>query len=257
MKKRKEMLEKHPYALWEGKNGKWYTYLPDKQKERVLKKRQTKQAIEDLVVEYWSNSVKDETVEEAFGEWNHYKLKLNKILASTFTRNQQIFERHFQQLAKKKVCELTPMEIESFLEKEIAEKHLTAKAFSNLKGLTKGILKRAKKRGLISFNVENIFLEMDVSDRDFARTIKEDCQEIFDEVEMEKIEQYLIENLDIRKTYGSILLDNHVDNRLIMGQMGHTDIRCTETHYHRNRRSVQQKIQIVSAIPELSGVGTK
>ena len=61
----------------------------------------------------------------------------------------------------------------------------------------------------------------------------------------------------IRKTYGSILLDNHVDNRLIMGQMGHTDIRCTETHYHRNRRSVQQKIQIVSAIPELSGVGAK
>ena len=269
------------------------------------------------------------------------------------------------------------MEIESFLEKEIAEKHLSAKAFSNLKGLTKGILKRAKKRGLISFSVENIFLEMDVSDRDFARTIKEDCQEIFDEEEMEKIEQYLIENLDIhnlgillmfitgmrvgelaalkhgdweehsfrirrtetrhrsedgtyiyevkefpktaagvrtvvlpeawfwieekirstnpheeyifvnakgermttncfrrrlericnrlgivkksphkiRKTYGSILLDNHVDNRLIMGQMGHTDIRCTETHYHRNRRSVQQKIQIMSAIPELSGVG--
>ena len=61
----------------------------------------------------------------------------------------------------------------------------------------------------------------------------------------------------IRKTYGSILLDNHVDNRLIMGQMGYTDIRCTETHYHRNRRSVQQKIQIVSAFPELSGVGTK
>lgn len=379
MKKRKETLEKHPYSMWEGKNGKWYTYLPDEQKGRVLKKRQTKQEIENLVVEYWSNSAKDETIEEAFQEWNDYKLELNKISASTFTRNQQIFERHFQQLAKKKVCELTPMEIESFLEKEIAEKHLSAKAFSNLKGLTKGILKRAKKRGLISFNVENIFLEMDVSDRDFARTIKEDCQEIFDEEEMEKIEQYLIENLDIhnlgillmfitgmrvgelaalkhgdweehsfrirrtetryrsedgtyiyevkefpktaagvrtvvipkawfwieekirstnpneeyifvdakgkrmttncfrrrlervcnrlsivkksphkiRKTYGSILLDNHVDNRLIMGQMGHTDIRCTETHYHRNRRSVQQKIQIVSAIPELSGVGTK
>ena len=98
MKKRKDMLEKHPYSLWEGKNGKWYTYLPDKQKERVLKKRQTKQAIEDLVVEYWSNSVKDETVEEAFQEWNHYKLELNKISASTFTRNQQIFERQYQQL---------------------------------------------------------------------------------------------------------------------------------------------------------------
>ena len=39
----------------------------------------------------------------------------------------------------------------------------------------------------------------------------------------------------IRKTYGSILLDNHIDNKLIIEQMGRTDIRCTEEHYHRNR----------------------
>ena len=29
MQKRKELLSTHPYAVWEGKNGKWYTYLPD------------------------------------------------------------------------------------------------------------------------------------------------------------------------------------------------------------------------------------
>ena len=54
----------------------------------------------------------------------------------------------------------------------------------------------------------------------------------------------------IRKTYGSILLDNHVDNRLIMGQMGHSDIKCTEGHYHRNRRDIEKKTQILSDIPE-------
>ena len=54
----------------------------------------------------------------------------------------------------------------------------------------------------------------------------------------------------IRKTYGSILLDNHIDNRLIIGQMGHTEILCTENHYHRNRRSIERKSGIISAIPE-------
>ena len=41
MQKRKEILEKHQYSIWEGKNGKWYTYLPDEEKNRgkVLKKR--------------------------------------------------------------------------------------------------------------------------------------------------------------------------------------------------------------------------
>ena len=54
----------------------------------------------------------------------------------------------------------------------------------------------------------------------------------------------------IRKTYGTILLDHNVDNRLIMEQMGHTDIACTENHYHRNRRSLDAKSQILSSIPE-------
>ena len=28
MDKRKKYLEKHPYAVWEGKNGFWYTHFP-------------------------------------------------------------------------------------------------------------------------------------------------------------------------------------------------------------------------------------
>lgn len=56
----------------------------------------------------------------------------------------------------------------------------------------------------------------------------------------------------VRKTYGSILLDNHIDNKLIIGQMGHTDILCTENYYHRNRRSMETKEKILSAIPEFN-----
>ena len=54
----------------------------------------------------------------------------------------------------------------------------------------------------------------------------------------------------IRKNYGSILLDNHVDNRFIMKQMGHTDIMCTEARYHRDRREHEEKLNIISNIPQ-------
>ena len=54
----------------------------------------------------------------------------------------------------------------------------------------------------------------------------------------------------IRKTYGSILLDNNIDHRLITDIMGHTDILCTENHYHRNRRTLEAKQHILSNIPE-------
>ncbi len=263
-------------------------------------------------------------------------------------------------------------ELEEFLENQIAEKNLTAKAFSNLKTVTRGLLKRAKKRKLITFNVEELFQELDTSETDFYKVIKEDYEEVFSEDEMPVMIDYLKKNLDaknigillmfatgirvgelvalkhdafegntfkvrrtetrfmgedgkyvysvkefpkseagvrtvvipddytwlcskirmlnpfgeyvftdsngkrmttncirrrqerncrklgiyrksphkIRKTYGTILLDHNVDNRLIMEQMGHTDIACTENHYHRNRRSIDAKSQIISSIPE-------
>lgn len=55
----------------------------------------------------------------------------------------------------------------------------------------------------------------------------------------------------IRKTYGSILMDNDIDSTLIIGQMGHTDIQCTERHYHRNRKNNDRKADILSSVPEL------
>ncbi len=35
-----------------------------------------------------------------------------------------------------------------------------------------------------------------------------------------------------------------------MEQMGHTDIACTENYYHRNRKSIDTKSQILSNLPE-------
>jgi len=33
--------------------------------------------------------------------------------------------------------------------------------------------------------------------------------------------------------------------------MGHTYIMCSELHYHRNRKDLDDKIKTISAIPEL------
>lgn len=53
-----------------------------------------------------------------------------------------------------------------------------------------------------------------------------------------------------RKTYGSILLDNNISVKLIENQMGHTNISCTEIHYHRDRKRLAQKMDIIDSIPE-------
>ena len=53
MEKRKELLRKHPYKIWEGADHLWHTYLPDEEKGRVPRKRKTETEIQDVVCEYW------------------------------------------------------------------------------------------------------------------------------------------------------------------------------------------------------------
>ena len=372
MSQREEILKKHPYKISQGNNGKWFTYLPDDEKKRIQRVRNTKREIEDVVIEFWKEKMENPTIEEVFSEWNNRRLELKKISASTHNRIEQVFNRHYKEFGQRNIKSINKEDIEDFLEKQIPEYNLTAKSFSNLKTITRGLLKRAKKRKLISFNVEEIFNELDTSESDFHKVIKEDYEEVFNEDEMPLMINYLKDNLDaknigillmfvtgirvgelvalkhdvfdgntikirrtetryllekgtyvydikeypkseagvrtvvipedyswlctkvktlnpfgeyifvddkgkrmttncirrrqerncktlgiyrksphkIRKTYGTILLDNNIDNRLIIGQMGHTDITCTENHYHRNRRSVDKKTQVLSSIPE-------
>lgn len=371
MKRKKEYLDKHPYKIWQGKDNKWYTYLPDEKKGRVQRERKTQAEIENLIVKYWEKQSENPTIKEVFDEWNNRRLKLNKIASSTHERNQQIFKRHYKEFGNKRIKSISADEVEEFLEEQIAEHNLSAKAFANLKSITKNFLIRAKKRKLINFNIEEMFYEMDVSDTSFKKVVKEDYQEVFNEDEMDTMMEYLVNNLDaknigillmfltgirvgelvalkhsdfdgnifkirrtetrvraekgysyeikefpkseaglrtavipnsyswicakikalnpfgeyiftddegermttncirrrqernckrlgiykksphkIRKTYGSILLDNKVDQRLVVDIMGHADIACTEGYYHRNRKSQNQKLQIISNIPE-------
>lgn len=372
MSKRNELLEKHPYAISRGSDGKWRTYLPDKEKGRKMVKKSTKEAVENEVMDYWKSEMENPTIEDVFNEWNDRRIKLNKISQASHLRFKQIFNRHYKDFGKKKIKNVTPQDIEEFLEEQIPKFELSAKSFSNLKTITKGLLKRAKKRRLIEMDVEALFREMDTSEAHFKRTMKEDDKEVFNEEEFPKVMEYLTDNPDLknlgilimfltgirvgelvalkhsdfdgntfkirrtetkyvdedgkyvygikdcpkteagvrtvilpksyawianklrlynpfgeyifvesgdrrlttncirrrmervcdklgiirksphkaRKTYGSILLDNGIDNKLITDMMGHTDIMCTEGHYHRNRKTIERKTEILSDIPE-------
>lgn len=372
MKKNQELLNKHPYTIYQGKDGKFYTYLPDDKKGRVFKKRASKEALESLVINYWKQQEENPTVQEIFDEYNNRRLELGKIIPATYTRDKQIFNRHYSEMKDKRIKSISPEYMEDFLEKQLFQHQLTSKAFSNLRSVTRGFFKRARKRKLIPWRIEDVFTDLEYSSRDFKKVIKEDYQEVFDETETALLLEYLYQNLDLRnigillmlitgirvgelsalkiddfdgntikirrtstryrdkntnkyvyavkefpkteagvrcaiippdftwiveklklhvspdgfvfyengkmmntylfrnrlrkicsilgiynksphklrKTYGSILIDNKLDQRFIINLMGHTEIACTEAHYHRNRKSLDKKTAILGSIPE-------
>lgn len=382
MKRREEYLKKHPYRIGQSKDGTWITHLPDKNKKegRRLIRRRSKEEIESLVVDFWRETEENPTLEEIFNEWNDRRTELNKISPATQLRNQQIFNRHFlakadsyweyNRFGDRRIRSVDLIEFVEFLEEQTPRFDLTSKAFSNLKGVVKGIVKFAKRRKWITYTAEDVFHELDTSETNFKKTIHEDIEEVYSEEEMPKVISELMKRRDllnlglllmfvtgmragelaslkpedfeenavrvrrtesrymkdghycievkeypktpagvrtivlpndyvwlldeikeksqdkefafmdggirydsyyfrrrlakickaanvryksphkIRKTYGSILLDNHLDQRLIVGQMGHTNILTTEAHYHRNRRNIENKSKILSSLPE-------
>lgn len=374
MRQKQELLKNHPYKIWMGSNGKWYTYLPDEEKGRILKKRNNKKDIEEIVITYWNETINSPTIEEVFNEWNDYRLELKKISKSSHTRLQQVFKRHYSKFGKKRIKDITENEFIEFLERQVPEHSLSAKAFASLKTITKGILKRAKRKELISYNAEDVLSQLDISNNEFNKTIKEDYEEVFNEQETQIAIKYLKDNLDIRNsaillmfitgvrigevvalkpedisikkntikighietryqennktiytvklfsktqsgnreivvplnyqwllrnlkiysknkewvfmengerlttllirkrvykmcketniykksphkiraTYDTILLDANLDKRFIKDQMGHSDITTSEKYYHRNRKSLEKKSQIINSIPEFA-----
>lgn len=375
MKKRKEYLAMHTYSVYQGKDGKWYTTLPDATKPRGIRtiKRYTQEELEDAIISYWKEQDNNPTVKEIFEAWNDKRLELKKIAPGTHERDAQVFKRFFEDFGKRQIRSLTVDDFVGFLEKQIPKYSLTAKSFAGLKRVTKGILKSARKQRFIPFTADDVFAELDLTDRVFKKTIHEDREEVFDEFETQRMMQHLennpnLKNLGIllmfvtgvrvgelvaikkddffgnilsirrmesrvpvskgkneyiikefpktqagvrtiaipreyewlikklcsgsdeyifsengvrmttnvirrrlervckklgilprsphkiRKTYGSILLDNNIDQRFIIEQMGHTNISLTENHYHRNRRSHDKKIAIISEIPEFKAM---
>ena len=198
MKKRQELLNNHPYKIWCGSNGKWYTYLPDETKGRVLKKKSTRKDIEDEIIKYQETIMSNPTIEELFTEWNDHRRDIGRIAKSSHTRLQQVFDRHFKEFGKKRIGNVKENEWIDFLEGQVFEHDLSSKAFASLKSITKGMLKWAKRQGLINYNPELMLSELDLSDTVFSKKIKEDYEEVFDEDETQKMLSYLIGNRDIR-----------------------------------------------------------
>ena len=66
-----------------------------------------------------------------------------------------------------------------------------------MKTISRGMLKWAKRKKFINWNVEELFDDLDISDRDFSKKIKEDSEEVFDDNELGKMVEYLKDNLDM------------------------------------------------------------
>lgn len=372
MQRNEELLSKHPYKIWEGKDGKWYSYFPDKEKGRVLKKRNTEELIKDEIIAYWKKQESNPTISDIYSEWINGKVQREEITKATRDRYNRQYEQCFLDFGKHKIKSISEYDIEEFVLDTIYNCKLTQKGFSNLRTLILGIFKLARRKRLVSFSISELMNDMEISKKLFRRNVKSDDEQVFTTDELPKVLDYLKENPDIvnlgifllfktglrigelaalkktditqnvihiskteihyndgagnviyevrdspkteagirdvvvpdsglrilnrirllnpfgeylferrgkrirtyvfrerlrnicrklditmksphkiRKTYGSILIDNNVQESLVINQMGHTDIKTTKKHYYRNRMNYTEKKNIINHVADL------
>lgn len=197
MNERKKYLKEHPYSIWEGKDGKWRTRIPNqKQDKLILKKRNTKEEIEKIVIEYYRNKEREPTIKELFDMWIEEKRTFGEISKSTVDRYEADFKRFFEldKFQDLKINSISDDELEFFIKRNISKHNLTTKAYSNLRTLINGIFKFAKKKKYTDFSITQFIGDLDLSSKSFKKKVIYKEREVFTEDEVKLICGYIYEN---------------------------------------------------------------
>ncbi len=238
--KRKELLAKHPYKVWQGKDGEWYTKLVAEDGSKKLRHRKTRDELENVIVEHIQKVIDCPTVERIFYEWLDVRLERGEIEKSTYSRYQRDFVRYFMKIKDCKVQSLTEFELEDFIKRTIQEQKLTRKAFSNMRTLVYGIFRYAKKKKLIEFSIKSTMDDIEFSKNEFQKACHEDNEQVFMLDEEAKIIEYLENHQDLLNL-GLLLL---FKTGLRIGELtslNKEDIREKQIHISKTETIYQDK----------------
>ena len=98
MKKREEILNQHPYSIWQGKtNGSWYTKLPDDTKvnPRTIK-RKNKIDIENIIIDFWREKTENPTIRELFKQWIEERKTYGELRKSSVKKYENDYIRFIE-----------------------------------------------------------------------------------------------------------------------------------------------------------------
>lgn len=200
MVEKKELLNSHKYKIWQGTDGKWRTYLPDKERGRKLLKRNNYQRLEDEIIKYYKAHKDDEehtmrqkniNLFEIFPEWLEYKqIHTNSTsYIKRITADWNKFYKHEIELIQTPLNELTQVYLDNWAHSMIKKYNLTKKCYYNMSIILRQCLEYAVTCEYIN---NNPFQNVAINSKMFKRTKKKKGESQVYSVEEEKL---LIEDM--------------------------------------------------------------
>lgn len=145
MKKRENLLAQHPYSIWQGKDGKWRTRIPDPIMGKKMIKRTTREAVEDAIIEYIGNqdTVNIITFDMAYHNWRKTKDQL--VTDNSTCHYDTDYRRYFENndFAKTDITKITEEDIQVFMVDTIKRLNLCQKGAKTLFSYIRNTFKSA------------------------------------------------------------------------------------------------------------------
>ena len=198
--KRKEILAQHPYSIWQNNDGKWLTHIRNENGKKQIRRRNTKEELEDFLVEHYRQLEATFYIKDIFELWIEDKLKFGEIEKQSYDRYRSDFKRFFKpskDICRKKFKNINEKDLETFIKATIHELGLTRKTYSGLSVLLNGIFKFGKRNGYTTLSITQFMGDLDLPKNIFSKKQLRKEKEVFMEDEVELVTSYLKYNADI------------------------------------------------------------
>ena len=156
---RQKILEAHPYKIWQGKDGKWRTYLPDDTKPhgRRLVKKVTQEKLQDEIIKVYHEPDTEQEQPVVFRDMYLHWLEFQTTMVgspNTLYKYKTDYRRFFEgrELEKMPVADLNEEIIKSYIMGLVKELNLNQRSCKALCGYIKNTLQSAKVNKVISEN---------------------------------------------------------------------------------------------------------
>ena len=193
-KQKDDIVRNHRHAISQLRDGRWQTYYihPKTKKRKDLRAKSREALIEKLfaTVQEVENAAKP-SPDELFEEWLAYREKLSNSPNSVL-RLRQRYSRYLKgtELFTCPIDTITKISLEVFCNTLVKEHELTAKEYSNVKTIIKGLFEYAYDQEMIR---ENIFNRVKISVRFRQKKLKTGETETYSSDELALLQDYLLD----------------------------------------------------------------
>ena len=196
---RNKILKKHKYAIFQGKDGRWRTTLPDDTKKngRRLIAKTTKEKVEEEIITYYTleedkEIVKDlKAFKEMYIEWIQYKA-LHTTSDSYPKRIDNDYKKYYKDtdIENRRIADLNFVYLDKWANSLIKDNNLTKKQYYNATIIIRQCLDYCVDLNIIPTNP---FTRVKINKKMFAKPIQKPSEtQVFLEDEEQRVYDYAL-----------------------------------------------------------------